>query len=1038
MCSVNIYTSNKLDTLSDKFITMIEDSTQQSVLQKEIVVVQNKGMSDWLSLNIAKKTGIAANLDFPFANKFIWDLFTKVTPGSPVEDAYTPKNMTWQIMKKLPSFSSHKEFRIVNDYWDNNDIKLFQISQKIADIFDQYLTYRPEMILEWNKKSGKTWQELLWQSIKTDFFANKKDRAQIRSEVIEKLRSSESIKGIYNRISVFGISYLPAFHINLLLELGKHTEVNFFLPNPCKEFWFDIVSPKKADKSNYYETGNELLSSMGVWGKEFIGYINELTQQPIENFEEYEDKSTLSVIKNDILNLRNSNNTQINDSSIQIHSCHNPLREIEILYNNLLYIFDKDPSITPKDVVVMTPDVDLYAPYIDAVFGTHKHDTPRIPYMIANRELPNYHLNTFLRILKLHNSRLEATEIIQLLEDEALTEKFKIFDLETLKKWITETKIFWGKDSEHKSNIGLPGIKQNTWKEGLNRLLLGYAMQFENDALFEDVIPYPEIESGEDLGNFIELMERIFNTIKDLNKTRTLKEWQYFLNDIITDFFAVNEKSQGKLHDLRQSVIELGEKNAVFEKKVSIDVVLLYFAGIVKKESRGFFTGNVTFCKMNSMQGIPFKVVYLIGMNEGVFPRNSQEYDFNIIENKHKLLDRSLRNEDKYTFLESLIGAEKYFYISYIGYDSKDNSSIPPSILVSELAEYIEENFGNSNILTKHKMYSFDKKYFSGENNFLGYSKSDLDACKNYISEFKFEKSFFGKEVAFQKSDEDKEITIYQLTNFFINPARYLLINRLGIYFPKEPELLKGKENFELNSLDNYSIANEIIDKRLQNKDYNNIYGILKAEGKLMHGEMGILSFNNTVKRIKTFVENVENEFDSFSKEVLDININGYHITGNIDNIADDKKILHYRYGKLNGSDYLRLWIRFVLWSYLTGKKEVTATLLGKEEKISFKAIEKPEDILNDLINLYSLGLTLPLKFMPKSAYVFTRNLLKKDDRFKAQKVAQKELDGNDYMGISGEASDWYFKTAFKNKYVIDKEFEDNAIKIFEPLIAHK
>jgi exodeoxyribonuclease V gamma subunit len=144
----------------------------------------------------------------------------------------------------------------------------------------------------------------------------------------------------------------------------------------------------------------------------------------------------------------------------------------------------------------------------------------------------------------------------------------------------------------------------------------------------------------------------------------------------------------------------------------------------------GFISSGVTFCAMLPMRSIPFKVVCLVGMNMDAFPRESKILGFDLMAKNPRIGDRSRRNDDKYLFLEALISARNKLYISYVGQSIRDNTRISPSVLVSELIDYIKEGFGLSEdeIVTFHRLQAFSSEYFNTDSKLFSYSNENFAA----------------------------------------------------------------------------------------------------------------------------------------------------------------------------------------------------------------------------------------------------------------------------------------------------------------------
>jgi exodeoxyribonuclease V gamma subunit len=470
--------------------------------------------------------------------------------------------MTWKIMQHLPPLMERPGFESLRIYLedDGGGLKRFQLSQRIADLFDQYQLFRPEMIFQWEKGGGRHWQATIWRDLAKGHEGE--HRAAHAKEFFKKIReSSVKFEGLPERVSIFGISALPPFHLQVLTGISRFTQVNLFLLNPCSEYWGDILSDREIKRTRalegregqetnslHMEKGNSILASMGTLGRDFFDMINELGCEEYHSFEQPGEKNLLTSLQTDVLNLweRGLDRKKVissKDRSIQIHSCHSPMREIEVLKDQLLHMFEEDPDLKPKDILVMTPDIETYAPYIQAVFDTSHEDPKWIPFSIADRSFRDESeiIEPFMAILDLWEGRFGVSQVLSVLESKAVRRKFNLSetDLELVRRWVTETRIRWGIDGESRTRLGLPDFKENTWKAGLERLLLGYAMPGQDENLFRGLLPYDEIEGSEAqvLGNLIEFTEMLFNVVNSFTQSRTLEGWFNILTGVLDGFF---------------------------------------------------------------------------------------------------------------------------------------------------------------------------------------------------------------------------------------------------------------------------------------------------------------------------------------------------------------------------------------------------------------------------------------------------------------------------------------------------------------------
>ncbi|MBU1055638.1 MAG: exodeoxyribonuclease V subunit gamma [Proteobacteria bacterium] len=1085
MPGLKIYTSNKLEILVQKLAQIVKApacGSLSSSLSQEIIIVQSKAMERWLLMQIAKQNGVCANCRFPFPNAFLDYLIKSFFADIPGTNFFTPDIMTLKLVKMLPEFLDRTDFEGLKRYLkdDKSSLKLFEISEKIADLFDQYTVFRPDFIFSWENKKEENkinhkWQAILWQEIIKD--NEKYHRPYLQKTLIEKLNAMALDSGkLFERVSVFGISSLPHFHMQLIEELANTVEINMFILNPCNQYWTDILTDKEAGKiKNKYATnikeeylhiekGNSILSSLGELGKTFIEYMTSAEHILIEEFEDQKCIDILSCIQSDILNLKERNISDNHyklkdpDHSIQFHSCHSQTREIEVLYDNLLSMFEDYPDILPDDILVMAPDIEVYTPFINAVFDNRDDDEPHIPFSISDRAIrkENEIIDGFLSILDLGKSRFEVSHVMAILEYPGIKENFGLVEseLETIRGWLQDTRIRWGIDGAHKTALGLPEIFDNTWKSGIKRLLLGYTMCHKgaqhNDSMYMGILPFSEIEGSDAniLGNFLEFLEKIFDLRKSLKGSQTIKKWHTLLSEIIDTFFTTNDEIQHGIQYIRKVLGDMlnNARLSGFDKELEFDIIKYYLRKKLenKYSVSGFKTKGITFCSMLPMRSIPFTVICILGMNNDAFPRSSYSYSFDLMASNPRPGDRSKKNDDKYLFLEGLISARKIFYLSYVGQSIQDNSLIPPSVIVSELLDYIKQGFGftHDKMITSHKLQAFSPDYFKDASKLFSYSEDNMLAACSLNESRLTEKDnipFISSKLSFP-SDEWKIVHIDSLSTFFANPAKYLLQKRLGIYFEEADYALPDKEIFALTGIDNYLVNQNLLSDIQAGKSLDFCLSAYKSKGTLPHERIGDILLNESSIDAINFIKNTEaaKEGKILSSLELDITINNFSLIGRLNNCHDDG-IINLRYAAMKAKDIIKSWIyHLALCSTYYNKKQLKSLLICMDKEVGFKHTSNSREILEKLLNLYWEGLLTPLNFFPDLSYDYVKqvHIGNKNTKAAIKDVCNKWEGGYNRM----TSNDLYYKTCFGKTDSLDI-FNDSFIKISEsvfiPLLEH-
>jgi exodeoxyribonuclease V gamma subunit len=1042
---MKIFTSNRLEVLLDQLIKILEQPL--APLESEIIVVQSRGMEHWLTMQLSARLDIWANCNFPFPKKMLQQVFRQHSSNSPNTSAYEAECMTWTIMRLLPNIiAKHQDkFQELNDYLSNDEqkVKLYQLSSKIAQLFDLYILFRPEMIKDWENNNEKLeWQTILWQEIFANYQKiNHIHRAQLHENFINNL--TENIKSNTQRITIFGISALPPFYIELISKLSEYVEINLFVLNPCQEYWFDIHSnpeiARKIRKLNknksintdeqHFEVGNPLLASMGKLGRDlFENLLNYENAVEISHYENNNSKTILHCVQNDILNLEETISQDLNDNSIQIHNCHSPLREIEVLYDNLLNLFSQHDDLTPEDILVMTTDIEAYVPFIEAVFK-------KIPFSIADRKIreENSLIDTFLHIFNIKNLRLTITEVLTILESTAVQQKFNIYDkdIELIKNWLEQAGVRWGINAQQRSELGLPEFNEHTWKFGLDRLLLGYALPQNKDIpSFAGIAPIDLVEgnSSELLGKLLDFSEKLFAIHKKLNQSYNIETWYKIINEILVDFFDENAYKfnldelsivQDLLNKLRNNT-----KLAEFNDLISYEIIQKWLIQSLNDIdlNKGFITGGITFARMLPMRSIPFKIICLLGMNDRIYPRSNKPLSFDLIAQKPRSGDRSRRNDDRYLFLETIISARDYLYISYTGQNIKDNTEISPSVLVSELLDYIKQD--SKDFIIKHPLQPFSPQYFKQNDKLFSYSQDYYNISQSLQTKRVNNKEFI---LTSLPKMEREAITLEQLINFYKNPSKAFLQKRLNIKLKANYRTLAETEPLVMDGLEKYNLSQDLlVIKEEQEIDY---FSSFTAAGLLPHGNIGKHEYEVLITDVLAFQQKIK-PYISEPLELLEYRQAG-ELFGDLTKLYKEG-LIHYRLVKeTKAKDLIGLWIEHLALNAIDGKHNKNSLFISKDKETKLKPLDKKQccDILQVLLDYYWLGLEKPLAFFPETSFTYVKN---KNSFVKANK----KWLGDDYN--LAESNDLYYQQCFNSLSLEDSEFSELANQFWQPMFENE
>jgi exodeoxyribonuclease V gamma subunit len=1062
--------SNRMSFLVETLAERLQQPNDP--FQPALVVVQSQGIGQWLKVELAERLGIAANIDCLLPAELIWRLYQQVLPDHlgielPAESPFSRALLSWRLMQQLPAMT---EPGICNYLGGAGDPQLrqYQLSHEIALLFDQYLIYRPDWIYQWEAGQAHPelpWQSELWQAVtKEPGMDTRLHRANLHKAFLKALSDSNMAARLPDQLNVLGISSLPKMHLETLQAVAEHTQVAIYFMNPCQHYWGDIESEKTVAKrsirdiigkqgplveEDYLEVGNPLLSSTGQQGREFLELLLETDGiQTADLFQSEPPDNALTQVQNDILNLELAGeffdldaspptlSQSGEDHSVQIHSTHSRVREIEVLLDQLLAIIDDaGGDIKPTDIIVMAPDITNYAPFVQSVFQQ------KLPFSITDRPVVDESalLLAFEKLLALPESRLSATDVMDLLDVPAIARKFALneADIAVIHYWIRESGVRFEQDGKAKSaNWGLPEDDYNTWRFGLDRLLLGYAME-PAAGLYENIAPF-ELSPADAqlLGTLCDILDLLVHHRTALSQSHSAAEWQAQINRLLEDLIEPTMEEEFVLDHIADALetLVLQTETAQFSETISPHLFRYWLKQALDQpaQNRGFVSGGVTFATLVPMRSIPYRCVCLIGMNDREFPREDKPLSFDLMSKQYRKGDRSRRNDDRYLFLEAILSAQEYLYLSFIGRGQRDNKPKPPSELLSELHDYLQRLYGTFAI-TEHPLQPYDVRYFAVDSKLKSYAtqwRGALQAAEPVPP-------FAG--AALQPAVDTETLQdLNDLTRFFRHPARYFL-NRLGVYFPEDDAGLKDAESFSLDGLERYDIATGALDTLLspsfQPPMIDAWIAQTRASGKMLPGQLGYQQLAEQLtlaQRIATVV----NELSDGTTEIQQFDI----VLGNHSLACEltlrNNRLIAARTGELRARQIIETWIQHLALCAHGLERPSTMVYRDTHHNVKQHTIKpvtrnQAQDWLEHLSQLFIQGLSQPLLFMPEASLLAARE----QDLGKVIRGYQSDQDG-DKRGQ--EAHDPYYNRVLEFPEAFSEDFLTLANQIWQPYLAQE
>lgn len=1017
------YQSNRLETLNILISAIMQTDPLPSPFDSEKIIVQSHGMSQWLNLALTEQFDVVANLKVSFVGQAIWSLYQSILSELPHKNELSIEKMSWMLLSVLAKNSAAPELLFIKNQIDLQDQKQrLQFALSIAHLFDQYLIYRPDWLISWENnqmiadlgESDQIWQAYLWRQLLSYSQQLKQplsDRLSIHLKALNQLKMAKKLNltRFPKRIMIFGVTSLPPLFLDFFYELSRFVPIHFFHIMPSKAYLIDAHK-----KSALIEAQNPLLASWCAVGREFqtklldypdIQQENLFIQQSADQTEKTLKLSLLNQVQTLILNNENPAQKSVidqYDDSIQIAPCYTPLREVEALYDYLLTQFEQNRTLTLNDCVVMTPNIDLYAPYIEAVFNNAPKERA-LPYAISDRKYASLDpiVTGFSQLLNLPKQTLNLSYLFDLLTLKPILEQFDLAEteLESLQYWFVDSGTIWGFDE----------LASYSLDSGIDRMLLGYTMKSEH-TLWNNFAPYEEIQGSNaiTLGKIARFIQCLKEWQLKLNQPYSIQDWQTVLTQLLEAFFHFQgnlEREQTKT-DLLIQFSRLAEEieQTEFNELIRQDVIQQTLQERISDHyiSNRFLIGKINFCTLMPMRNVPFKVIAILGLNDKDFPRQVTLPSFNLMTKQPRLNDRNRRKDDRYLFLEALCSAENKLYLSYIGRNIKTDEALFPSVLVTELMDFIVSNFKlahsalssqtdstqtdseqekheqtqiKQHLILKQTRMPYDIKLFQKQSSqrkqsdrfLLSFAKQWQEALLKQHQNKPFLTSI--------KPMQIKEIDLQALITFFKHPIKAFLQNRLAIHYWADEFVLPEAECFELETLANYNLKNNLLQKRLSTHSLSDLSSDwLSRSNQIPQGLFGELILSKIEADILPMQQKIQaqiglSSFESVN-QIFELSLDDEPEKTTMLHCQTDKvidqKLLHFKVGNLNNKDKLELALT-LLACIAAGQTLKGALFVDKNASLfELKAITQTEalELLKTWVRLYIQGLNAPL-FMP-------------------------------------------------------------------------
>ncbi len=1081
MSDLRLFRSNRIELLARLLAAVIRDNLPSDPIDRIDVVVGSAGMARWLRHALADQPelSICANFGFPFPAAAVDALLVSIVDGAAAQDArkvdpWAPDTLTWVLLEVLPAVIDQPELEPIRAYLQGSpgkeapvDGRQLALARHLADLFDRYVTFRPELAQAWSGRAGVAapavpvdlaWQRAVWRKVQ-DRIGPARHRADRIAQAVEMLQAGRPIPALRGPLYIFGVSSLPRSWLSLLSALAAHIEVDLFLLSPSPAYWADLhraveqggAAISTIDRDTVGEelarlradTAHPLLASMGRVARDFQILLesqpDHFASEQVDAFPDAVAAAgdrVLSWLQADLAAAVAPDPAgrvaDANDDSVQFHSCHGPTRQVEVLRNVILGLLEDHREIEPRHIVVMTPDIETYAPLVTAVFSqgaTHRLQrdgkpiagpegwgpagAPAIPFEIIDRSVrrTNPIAEVLLRVLDLVDSRLPASTVVDVLTLEPVRAKFGLSpdDVTTAQRWIEKSGIRWARDAAHRALEQQPCDPQNTWRFGIRRLLLGVVMA-DDGALVAGqegpevptyVRPFDDMEGDTALlGRLVDFCNTLLDLTARLRAPRPAAQWVRDLGEVLDRMTALPRAAAWLDLQVREELASLGEslKASGSERDIALDAIRLALDGRFDIPSRWTKeqSGAVTFCAMRPMRSVPYDVVCLLGMDEGAFPRKAASLAFDITARAPRVGDTNVRDEDRYLLLEAILAARKHLVVLYTGRDPTTNAATTPCVPIGELRDVVDHTAKSpvegktlsAWLTTDHPIQAFSPSAFTPANDgtppaerrrwsFDGRLAAGVRARYRKIVE---PRAFLVPAPA--KEPTSVVLGIDDLIGFLKSPAKYLVHQQLSVRLEDDREAIPDREPVALDGLERWKLRHALLTEGWS--DLSEVVRYMKAGGMLPLGQAGQVTVEREAALVSTMRAAVGlsgSQPMSGERIAIDLPVGGARLLGSIP--APCRGVLvEFEFGEEDAKRLARAWVSLLAWRASRADAARAATVFGtiskgvpKAQIIGFDLESEAMPILERLVQACLRGRREPVPLFPGASWRFAFSL---------------------------------------------------------------
>ncbi|CCQ15744.1 Exodeoxyribonuclease V gamma subunit [Rhodococcus sp. AW25M09] len=994
------------DALADVLSVPLDDC-----FAPEIVSVPAKGVERWLtqrlssSLGSTDGDGIAANIEFPSPARLVARAIAAVDDIDPDDDPWAPGRVLWTALGVIDDCRTEPWATVLFKHLgagseDHRAGRRWSTAAHVAELFRAYGSQRPRMLRDWyagrftdghgsDLDDDMQWQPRVWNMVRERI--GRPSPAERLPETCARLEDAPESVDLPSRLSVFGPTRLTTDQLDILGALSRHRDVHIWVPHPSPSMWNALVDTpavtRRREDATALAVEHPLLASLSRDVRELQATTGSVATHSVHHEGSAFASTLLGRIQRDIAAdvsptaaTESEGGTTGADGTVQIHACHGPARQVEVLRESLLHLFSDDPTLEPRDVLVMCPDVETYAPLIRANFGQAAlvHPGHRLRVRLADRGLrrTNPVLDVVATVLDFSEGRVTASELLDFAATGPVREKFSFTDddLERLREWVTTSGARWGLTVRQREAFGLNGFRQNTFKSALDRILLGVAADETRNEYLDLALPLDDVDSNDIAlaGRVAELVDRLASVLRALAGPASVAEWTRQLGralDLLADVPTADEWQLAQAH---REIADATEHGGEAELRLA-DVRAMLARRLAGRPTRANFrTGELTVCTMVPMRSVPHRVVVLLGLDDEVFPRVGSIDGDDILARDPALGERDIRSEDRQLLLDAVMSAEEKLLLFYTGADPVDGSVKPPAIPLRELMDVLEVTAGGS-VEHRHPLQPFDPHNFEADQPF----SFDTVALAGAVSQQAAAHPVRPFLAAALPPLPPGDVELADLIAFVENPVQAFLRQRLGFRVPDLEDDLADSLDIELDPLSRWNIGDRMLAAVLAGGDIGEFADAEWRRGTLPPFHQGRREMSD-IRQIVGIIADAAAPFHAGPAETTDVAVDlgdGRRLTGTVTGIHD-RVLARSSYSRLAAKHRLAAWVRLLAVA-ASEPGEWNAVTIGRASgmrpprRSRLTAPRDPVASLRELVELRDRGLASPLPISTGTASAY-------------------------------------------------------------------